>query len=185
MNRTLRRTAPLTVLSPLAMILALSMGACATNSRQVVAPATSAQRAALLDPVKSLEGEWTMTDESGAEQVASVFTVSSNGSVVREVMFPGQTHEMTNLYHMDGTSLVVTHYCAAGNQPRMRAQAGPDPMILTFERDGVSNLTSADETYMGGLTLTRTGPDTLVARWTSYVGDVPEGSIDFVLTRKH
>ncbi len=36
-------------------------------------------------------------------------------------MYPGMEHEMTNMYTLDGNTLVMTHYCAGGNQPRMRA----------------------------------------------------------------
>ncbi|QYK48186.1 MAG: hypothetical protein KF838_15515 [Phycisphaeraceae bacterium] len=168
----------------LVLVPVLALASCASRSHQVVKPATDAQRAALLDTVKSLEGTWTMVDDKGQTITASVFTVSSSGSVVREVMFPGQPHEMTNVYHMDGPTLVVTHYCAVGNQPRMRAKAGSDPAVITFEPDSVTNLTSAEQYYMGGLTLTRRDPETLIARWTSYVGSEEKGSIEFVMTRK-
>lgn len=163
---------------------ALLLPGCATSSHQVVKPATEAQRLTLIDSVKGLEGEWTMADESGQQITAAIFSVSSGGSVVREIMFPGQKHEMTNVYHMDGDTMVVTHYCAAGNQPRMRAKAGSDPAVITFEPDSVTNLTSAEQYYMGGLTLTRRDPETLIAKWTSYVGSEEKGSIEFVMTRK-
>lgn len=174
---TLRRSA-------LVLVPMLALASCASHSHHVVKPATEAERADLLDSMKSLEGEWTTVDDSGNTLTAAVFAVSSNGSVVREVMFPGQPHEMTNVYHMDGDTMVVTHYCAAGNQPRMRARADSDPTVIVFERDGVSNLTGSDQKYMGGLTLTRKDADTLVAHWTSYVGNEPSDSTDFVLTRK-
>lgn len=29
---------------------------------------------------------------------------------------------MTSVYHLDGADLRMTHYCAAGNQPRLRAE---------------------------------------------------------------
>ncbi|MEZ6019293.1 MAG: hypothetical protein R3F17_04090 [Planctomycetota bacterium] len=42
---------------------------------------------------------------------------------MREIMFPGQPFEMTNVYRLDGNDLCVTHFCAVGNQPQMRATA--------------------------------------------------------------
>lgn len=168
----------------LLLVPTLALASCATHSHQVVTPATDAQRADLLDSMKSLEGEWTMVDDKGNTLTAAVFSVSSSGSVVREIMFPGQPHEMTNVYHMDGPSMVVTHYCAGGNQPRMRARADSDPAVIVFERDGVSNLTKPEESYMGGLTLNRKDADTLTAHWTSYVGDKESGVVDFELKRK-
>ena len=162
--------------------VATLLGACA-SSPEVVKPATDAQRAALLDQIKSLEGTWTMLDENGQTITASVFTVSSNGSVVREIMFPGQPHEMTNVYHMDGPTMVVTHYCAVGNQPRMRALPGDTPGVIVFEFDSVTNMTKPDEHRMGGLVLTMKDADHVVASWTSYAGDKTEGSVEFELTR--
>lgn len=164
--------------------LALSMASCASTPH-VVKPATDAQRAALIDQVKALEGTWTMTGEDGKAQTAAVFAVTSSGSVVREVMFPGQPHEMTNLYHMDGDSLLLTHYCAAGNQPTMRAHAGPNAHVLTFELDSVSNMTRSNELYMGGLTLTLKDANTLEAHWTSFIEGKVEGTTDFTMTRAH
>ena len=89
-------------------------------SPAVVSKASDAEAAELLGRVKTLDGEWEMTGPDG-EKGYAVFKTMAAGSAVREIMFPGTAHEMTNVYHMDGPSLIVTHYCAAGNQPRMRA----------------------------------------------------------------
>ena len=87
-----------------------------------VHPNTVAQHdTPMLGAISELAGDWQMTDENGVTHRASRFVVTSGGSAVREIMWPGQAMEMTNLYHMDGGALVCTHYCAAGNQPRMVA----------------------------------------------------------------
>lgn len=179
MQRVLISSSCALVLSCAAMI----SGGCATHRAQVVTPATDAQRAALLDTMKSLEGAWTMVDPEGKTITASVFSVSSSGSVVREIMFPGQPHEMTNVYHMDGPTMVVTHYCAAGNQPRMRARPGTEPGVIAFEFDSVTNLTKPDEHRMDGLVLTIKDSDHVVAKWTSSTGTDAEETMVFELTR--
>jgi len=176
------------ITSALVIIGVVGVG-CASNrgtAPRLVQQATPQQQAALFDQVKSLEGTWEMTDENGVKHTACVFQTSSNGTVVREIMFPGSQHEMTNVYHMDGPTLVVTHFCAAGNQPRMRAHAGDTPGVVAFTFDSVSNLTRADETYMGQLTLIRTGPDTMREEWKSLqAGRVTEDhNVNFELTRK-
>ena len=61
-----------------------------------------------------------MKDEAGKMQAASVFKVSSAGSVVWRTMLPGTPSEMKNMYHLDGVGVIATHYCAMSNQPRMR-----------------------------------------------------------------
>jgi hypothetical protein len=156
------------------------------RSPRVVTPADATQTASLLDRLKLLEGEWTTTDsETGQTVTASVFKVTAAGSAVSEQMFPGTSHEMTNVYHMDGPSLVVTHYCAAGNQPRMRATAAHGNTI-PFRLDSVTNLTAPGEMFMGNMTLEFIDAGTIVEHWET-VRDgkvVPEHSPTLVLTRK-
>lgn len=169
-----RRAAGTVMIAVCAAGAPLTFGGCGGQravgpggTARTVEPATPEQQAALIDRVKALSGEWEMIGGTPMEgQVTNVFAVSSNGSVVREIMFPGGSHEMTNVYHMDGPDLVVTHYCAAGNQPRMRARTGGAGQIR-FEPDGVTNLYSASEKYMAQLTLVFTGSDRLRQEWRS------------------
>lgn len=169
-------------------ILALAtLAGCASdpaNRPRPVAVATAQDRAALLDQIKSLAGTWEATDDQGQTQVGTVFAVSSNGSVVREIMFPGGQHEMTNIYHMDGPTLLMTHYCAAGNQPRMRAQSGA-PGIIAFRFDGISNFTRGDQSYMGEMVLTIKDADHIRQDWTSLKNGERQETTSFELTRKH
>lgn len=169
---------------------ALLLGGCAANQSQsagsprTVTMATDQQASAMLGRIKGLSGEWTMTHE-GKTEVASVFTVSSSGSVVREVMFPGSPHEMTNVYHMDGSDLIMTHYCAGGNQPRMRCTAAKgDVYDLRF--DSVTNLGDTSKPYMAEMTLTIKDADHISQAWRSYQnGQVCKEHMPvFELTRK-
>ena len=163
--------------------LAILAGCATSHPRPVVATPTPPQ-SAMFDQVKSLQGEWMATDDKGNQYVAAVFSVTAGGSAVREIMLPGTQHEMTNMYHMDGPTLVMTHYCAAGNQPRMRAVAG-EPGTLDFKFDSVTNLTAQDETYMGSMVMKLEGPNTVVTHWTSYKdGVVSDHTADFRWTRK-
>lgn len=156
----------------------------AGGGARVVTKAGEAQEAAMLGRIKSLQGEWVWADgEENAGKPATEFVVSSAGSAVREIMFRGSTHEMTNMYHMDGPDLVVTHYCAAGNQPRMRATAaGPDR--IEFKPDGVSNLVSADKDYMATLTIVWNSDGTITQMWQSMKGRALTEHAVFRLKRK-
>src|SRR6267142_369137 len=77
---------------------------------------------AALERHKLLEGAWVAADKDGkpTEQVVSVFKVTAAGTTVHETIFPGTGHEMVSMYHPDGKDLIMTHYCALGNQPRMK-----------------------------------------------------------------
>ena len=135
----------------------------------------------LLGSVEHLAGVWEGRDPEG-NAFRTTFAPSSAGSAVREVMFPGTPHEMTNMYHMDGASLVMTHYCAAGNQPRMRAAARAGDRII-FRSDGVSNLTEAAGHYMAEMTLIFEGPDAIRQEWRSIQGGQPAGTAIFAMRR--
>jgi hypothetical protein len=134
----------------------------AQSEPKVVSAATPGQEAAF-EQIKSLDGEWSFKGQQ--MQGTMVFKTTSNGSVVREIMFPGSGHEMTNMYHLDGPSIVMTHYCAMGNQPHLRA-TGANPKQIEFHLDSVSNLTKADGGYMGDMTLTIKDKDHVSETWT-------------------
>ncbi len=123
-----------------------------------------ASRDTLLGAIKNLEGNWQTDDGS-----TTTFEVTSSGSVVREVLFAGQAHEMTNMYSLDGNGLNMVHYCGMGNQPRMRATSIQNSKII-FSPIGVADRLSAEETYMGAMTLTLIDEDTIEASWTSFSG---------------
>ena len=128
----------------------------------------------MLGAVAKLAGDWEMTDEKGVTHRASRFAVTSGGSAVREIMWPGNAMEMTNLYHMDGGALVCTHYCAAGNQPRMVAacaETTEEGTVFRFDFESVTNLREAHEHYMGNMTLTILNDGGLREEWRSYDRD--------------
>ena len=63
---------------------------------------------------------------------------------------------MLTLYHRDGNRLVLTHYCMAGNQPRMQAKpfdAGANE--LAFE-------------FLDATDLTTTTPANFLTRWVTH-----------------
>jgi hypothetical protein len=166
----------------------LLIGGCAQSNSQsagrdtIVTAASPDQERALLGQVKALEGKWEMVGDDGKPQLATTYQVSSGGNVVREVMFPGASHEMTNVYHMDGSDLVMTHYCAVGNQPRMRA-ARKSGNTIHFTFDSVTNHTSRSQTCMREMSLEVVDNDHIVQRWKSYQDGKPVEGADFVLTR--
>lgn len=165
---------------------AVALSACQSSPHRVAS--TVARDSDMLGRIAQLEGEWEMTDENGQRHLSSVFAVSSAGSVVREIMFPGHEHEMTNLYHMDGPDLVMTHYCAAGNQPRMVATAArrtSEGFVYEFNFDRVSNLRPEHDHYMGQVTIILLNDGSLRQEWRSFDrdGKLTEPTV-FVMTRR-
>ncbi len=175
----------LILFSMIALVVAVgcssSPKAAKTASPAVVAKASEAQTAELLGRIKILDGTWEMIGPDGQKSTI-IFKTVSGGTAVREIMFPGTGHEMTNMYHMDGPSIVMTHFCAAGNQPRMRATAFVNNSIA-FTSDSVSNLTSMNDQYMGAMTLVFKDADHIEERWQHMAGDKVSHGPNFELTR--
>jgi len=151
------------------LLSALLIGCQSTTGDAEVRPQRTEEidheaRTALLEAVKGLEGEWI------GEQGPTEFHVSSGGSAVRELMFPGEPHEMTNMYTLDGNGLSMTHYCGAGNQPRMRATSIREGRIA-FESTGVSDLDASDGAYMGAMTLVIVDANNIEQHWTGRTVD--------------
>ena len=94
--------------------------------------------------------------------------------MVMETMFPGSQHEMINTYHLDGDKLMATHYCAMGNQPRMKSSGG-DANDIKFDFVDCTNQKTG-EGCMGGLELIIDG-DKLTEKW-SFRTDGKEGEAE-------
>jgi hypothetical protein len=94
-----------------------------TLASPVRAQAPSVDGKAAFERLKTLAGTWQGQAGHGpADQAATVtYRVASGGSVVEETLFPGTPHEMISMYHLVDGQLVMTHYCAMANQPRMRS----------------------------------------------------------------
>jgi hypothetical protein len=164
----------------LTLVLALASMALAADAPTKTTP---------LDRLKALEGTWTgiaAWDEGGQKgtgDVTVVYKVTAAGSAVQEVLFPGTPHEMVTMYHMDGGDLVLTHYCAAGNQPRMKLQETKDPNVLSFSFAGGSNMKESDR-HMHAAKITLGDAGHVKGVWTSVQDGKSVGEASFDLTRK-
>jgi hypothetical protein len=137
-----------------------------------------------LERLKALAGRW----ECGFDgQPAGVFTytVVAEGSALVETLFDGTPHEMVSVYFLDGDDLVMTHYCAAKNQPRFKLdRAASDAGTLRFAFDGGTNLDPAKDMHMHEGVVRLESKDEVRAEWTGYAGGKPVGTHEFLLKRK-
>ena len=162
----------------------LASACCVTESkevRQMISAGDAQHREWLFAPLRALEGRWVGQDPSGAEQVVE-FRVSSGGSAVREVMFPGSEPAMTNMYTLDGDSVAMTHYCAQGTQPHLRGNMQQEGRMV-FETEVIGDLKATDEMYMGKMTLVFVDADHIEEHWTALRGDKVDHEMVFKLTR--
>lgn len=159
-------------------------------------PATAADvdAQAAFEQLKSLAGSWHGVPEAEGEEAAAEaelvgtvtheIRVSAAGTVVMETMSPGTSHEMINMYYLDGDDLVLTHYCASGNQPAMRMDpARSTKQSLVFDFSGGTNLDPAVDEHIHSATITWQGADRIDSAWIGYGGGKPAGTMVFHLER--
>ncbi len=150
------------------------------------APAAGISGDAAFQQMKKLSGEWGGTMQTPDGGPASIhYRVTSAGNTVMETLAPGSDHEMVSMYHMDGKSLVMTHYCAAGNQPHLRLNEGKStPAEFVFDFVGGTNLNPDRDVHIHGLVLRIKGEDRIEAEWTGYKDGKKADTMLFLVTRK-
>ena len=170
------------VASVLLAVLSLAVGRAAAEPP---APAPVDGKTAF-ERLKTLAGTWQGQAGHGPADQAAIVTyrVASGGSVVEETLFPGTPHEMISMYHLVDGELVLTHYCAMANQPRMRLDrkaSTPDRLVFAF--DGGTNFDPAKDTHIHAGVVEWKG-ESLHNVWTVYAGGKEAGQNQFVLARK-
>ncbi|PYP87645.1 MAG: hypothetical protein DMG65_16725 [Candidatus Angelobacter sp. Gp1-AA117] len=112
-------------------------------------PQSDAQKS--FEKLKALVGSWQSDDPKRAFHVT--FRVTSNGSAIMSEM-DAPPDDMITMFHLDGDRLMVTHYCAAGNQPRMIGKMSPDGKTLEFDYLDATNLNNVQDGHMHRLVIT-------------------------------
>ena len=107
--------------------------------------------------------------EMAGHQTTHEIEVSAAGTVVMETMAPGTEHEMINMYHLDGEELVLTHYCAGGNQPTMRLnrEASTSERMI-FDFTGGTNLDPETDNYIHDMELGFKGEGKVESVWNAW-----------------
>ena len=174
-----KKTDPIPLIAAVSILITASAcGAASTTSVEALS-----DRAAF-EKLKSLAGEWRgkIDDPEKGPPIAVSYKTTSNNSIVVETLFVGTEHEMVTVYFLDKGKLVLVHYCAAGNQPRMKlAKASADS--LEFEFAGGSNLKPAKDMHMHSAGLFWLPDGTLRSEWSSYDKGKPAGKHTFFLKR--
>ena len=113
------------------------------------------------DSLKGLAGQWQAKDPTGKMQTITWKLVSA-GTVLMESM---QEESMVTMYHVDNDRLMLTHYCAAHNQPRMSARVSDDGKTYTFDFLDATNLPDPNAGHMRKLVLTLVDKDHYTEQW--------------------
>ena len=125
------------------------------------------------EKLKSLVGAWEGTYAGKPYQVS--YALISNGTALMETMEGTDASQMVTVYHPDGSSYLMTHYCSMGNQSRMRSK-GLQNGRIEFSFVDVTNVRSPEEHRMTRLVMSFPDPSHLVHEWTSKSGAKEESS---------
>lgn len=117
----------------------------------VQAAATDTAASAAFERLKALEGTWRVADNDEHPLRISFYPTARGSTLVESWDVKGKSHSLT-VYHRDGDSLLATHYCPQGNQPRMALVPREDGGIGFSFRD-VTDLAAEGEQHQHDLVL--------------------------------
>lgn len=167
--------------------------ATALAGMQSVAGAEQVSARNVLEKFKTFDGQWQSEavpadvkagDPEPMPKVDHRFDVTGGGNVVVETMFRGTPSEMINMIHLDGDDLLLTHYCAAGNQPRMRLNREKStPGHLVFDFVGGTNLDAETDGHIHNAEVFLLDEDHIRSEWTGYDGGKPVSVAAFDIRR--
>ena len=142
------------------LVGALSMGMLAAQMKP------QAKSAAGFEQLKKLVGEWEAKSPAGPPFTTTIRLVS-NATALEETFQNSADNQMVTLYYPDGNRVAVTHYCSAGNQPRMETEATtPDQKKFDFSFLGITNLSSPGSGHMHHLVIRIADNNHFAEEWT-------------------
>lgn len=132
-------------MKPFALALLLLTAAYTPSFAQ---PATDASEEVVLsdtqeafDKLKTLAGSWvgTITTTPVEPSVSGMFVqvsmrVTSRGNALaHELSITGLPDHPLTMFYLEEDRMLATHYCDAGNRPRMAGKVSPDGKTVEFE----------------------------------------------------
>ena len=149
----------LAILAGLAIVLPL----CPSVAQ--AAPST----ASVFERFLGFAGQWHGKSTRGWEDEVSARVIAKNSVVVMRSFEAHPGEEMLTTFAMDGEDLLLTHYCIAGNQPRLVASSiSEDGLTVTFTFRDATNLPSRDTGHMDKVVYRLVDENHLTSQWTWY-----------------
>ena len=163
-------------------VVLLSLSTAAFAQSAATAAPSDAQKS--FDQLKTLAGVWTgplTVDPPNPDWTrdplwVSMRVTSRGNALVHEMKKPGTPDDPTKddpitLLYMDNDRLTLTHYCDAGNRPRMVAKASPDGKTVEFDFADVSGSTQYGHMHHAMFTTVDASHHT--EDWVFMTGDKP------------
>ena len=114
------------------------------------------------DQLKGMEGNWAGKNQQG-QPIQVTFRMTAGGSALMSEIHGHGPENMITMFHLDGDRLLMTHYCGAGNQPRMKVISS-DAKSVSFEFMDGTNIGPGDG-HMQHVTFTQPDANHHVEGW--------------------
>jgi hypothetical protein len=114
------------------------------------------------DLLKGMEGNWVGKNSQG-QSIEVSFRSTAGGSALMSEIHGHGPENMVSMFHMDGDRLIMTHYCGAGNQPRMKIVSS-DAKSVSFEFFDGTNI-GPGEGHMQRVTLAQPDANHHTEEW--------------------
>ena len=137
--------------------------------------------------LKTLTGNWDRSGDAhdhGGDSHGVTFRNTAAGSSVMETIFPGEDMEMISIYHMDGDSLLMTHYCALQNAPILKFEKSDKPGEIKFVFHGGTNFDPKVDPHVHEGVLRVKDANTVESSFVGYSNGKPDQRPSGVLKRK-
>ena len=152
----------------LLLLLSLSTSALAQSDAQ-----TS------FDKLKTLAGSWQghlkttppQNEVEGKSAQVTLRVTSMGHALLHEMGVAGRPDDPITMLYLDGDQLTLTHYCDAGNRPRMTGKMSPDGKSVEFEFLDVAG--STEYGHMHHARFIPIDANHHIEEWTFMVGDKP------------
>jgi hypothetical protein len=106
-------------------------------------PAALGSSETAFETFKGFEGKWAIRSGQKTLPIEMTYESGSKGSIVTE-----QFSKELSVFYRDGQSLLMTHFCNAGNQPRLRLRENTRPGVFEFQMFDITNLQGADADHV-------------------------------------
>ena len=156
-----------------AILMALLTGAAPSQALMSSSTAVAGADVRIaFERLKQLAGEWDGSSTQGWQGRHSMLIIARGSAILSASNIdphPGANEVMATLFHLDGDRLMLTHYCVAGNQPRLVATAvRNEGRTIEFSFLDATNMRSRDDGHMDRAVFTIESSDRYRSRWTFF-----------------
>jgi hypothetical protein len=133
---------------------------------------------AAFEKIKKLDGDWSAKSTKGWREGLHYRVIANGTAVTSQSAAAGSASlqegdspavPMLTVFYMDGDRLMLTHYCEAGNQPRMVATSVTDGgRTIHFSFLDATNMSSSAAGHMHSVVMTFIDNNHFSDQWSWY-----------------